>query len=605
MIQVIIDSYTIPQEDIASIPVTDSELSYDDNVVVSTSSVSLNNCSDAYSDTNGVSIFFGTTWLNKPYSIYDTDKKVFIFVGVVKNLEVNDGNRTVKVSAVNYIRELVGKNLVYSSASVTVAEAIYAILSYAGVPSQYINLSSFSQASGYHATNGLYVSISYASTDNKSCISVVSELCKISQCGLYSRDNIIYLSQWTSYNNELGYSVTPDIVAGSFTSSYSNDLFNAYNIAYKNSTAVAYTTGIYSGTSGDSVYNIPNVKVNGSTAVDFKILYTTKAGADFAGTLAMYRYFCPTKMTSFVLPWVYNYLNVGDQIDLTYGDYIREPIELTAVKPDANKRTVEIKGIFRNLPVERKSRDITAPSAPSIFTVLPYTKSAVVKVTDNTEADFDKYKLYFATNNDQWESEFSDNGISPVDYINTLLSVDGFRYMVISGLQIGLPYYYKCSAVDTSTNESSYSSVKMSPFAIGTENKYRCDGDIYTTGIGLSIGNSSNGSVPSDLSLVMYGDGLYGEAFYQCSSIYESFIYKSLNTKFDYFSFAKTGTNGYVQYQIRESADNITWSAWSIPTTLNSTDTVVLTSKYFQFRCLFHSINWSPSEPKLYVTEIQ
>lgn len=457
MIQLYIDNSLIPDNAILSLPNTEQSLGYGDKLIASTSEVVLDNASGMYGDMSPTSIFTGVSWFNLSYVLKDSEFDNIIFSGKIKNIVQNDSGRTVTVTAVNYMQDIFTKVCVYSATNITPADAMLAVLQYAGIPTANINLVSFAGASSLQSTNNFIIDISYTEINKIKCSDILNELCRLSQCSLFTRENVIYVYQWKPYAGEVGYEINK-IVPGSFSTEYSYELFNKYSVVYKNGAGVLYSTGTAPGSTTDNTISFPDKDTKSTASADFRIICVNSTGATYAGNNAVSRMNKPKKIVSFTTSMEYNYINVGEQIDLTYGDYYKEPVDITDLNLDSKSRTIQFKGTFRNLPIEYTPRDTTLPDTTIIIAVSNVT-NVYIRLADTSDPDFDHYNLYFGIDSGNMNTEMCYSGKSPLPLYYLPLDHEGYRYFRVFGLLPEVTYYFKATCVNNIGNESVFSNI--------------------------------------------------------------------------------------------------------------------------------------------------
>jgi hypothetical protein len=607
-----IDSNTIPDGDIKSYPVARNVAEFNNNLIASEMDIVLDNTDGSYSDTNVLSIFYGVNWVDKEVTVYDDKLELYTWKGRIKNLVQDDGNKTLTVKTANYVRDLVDITCVYSGSAITPAAAVYNILTtLIGVPVSYIQYDGFQDAIARQTAGSGTIVITFTADDNKSCMSVIQELLRMSHCVLYSVNNILHLWQWRAWDGVLGTRIGDhELIPGTFKSEYDFMQYNAYSIYWNNGGTATLRSVTKAGTDGEKKFVVPDENVESTTAANYRILLAAQAGADYYGVMAYTRYANPTKKCSFTLDDSMRELAPNEQVDITSGDFVGEPVRLTSVVYDPNNRTVACEGIFLNLPVNVVSRDETPPEAPGIIEVLPLHNGIFVKWTANTETDLLGYRLYLSAGSPgSWNGLMTNLGPSPIDVRNPSLSVDGYCYKEIYELVAGATYYVKATAYDTSFNESEDSNIMAGyalPYTTDNENLYSCDGDLYS-GITLAILNPHSGTVPADgTDFTLYDSDYYDMLYLGPTAIYESLILwngagetvSSIVVK----GFADRVDDIKVQWaEYDPVTDSLgTWSAL-----VSCVGTCILSpgKEYVELRFVFYSTSWSDTDKAL-VTEI-
>lgn len=613
MAQIItIDGNEIPDSDIRLYPVAKNIAEFSTGLMASEMDIVLDNTDSTYSDVNPESIFYGVDWVNKEVTVFDTILNRYTWKGRIKNIIQNDGDRTVTVRTANYVRDLVDVTCVYSASGITPAEAIYEILTdLIGVTDDYIRIGGFDDAIAIQTAAGATISITFTADDNRSCMNVIQELLRISHCILYTVNNILCLWQWREWDGILGTRVDDSvIIPGTFKSEYDFTQYNAYAVYYNNSGVATCLSGTKTGTDGEKKFVVPDENVESTSPADFRILFSSSSGAAWSGQMAYTRYANPTKKCSFVLTDEMRELEPNDQIDLTTGDYVNEPIRLTSVIYDSNARTVACEGIFLNLPVNVVSRDETPPEAPTIVGILPCRCGMLIKWTQNTETDLLGYKLFLSAGSaGSWSGLMTNLGPSPIDVRNPSLSVDGYCYQLVRELAAGTAYYVKMRAYDTSFNESEDSNIVEEhtlPYTTDEENFYSCDGDLYS-GVYLDISNSRGGSVPDDgTDFTLYGSGYYYSLNYGPTAIYESPILwngpESVISSITVKGYADSVDDIKVQWA-EYDPDTDTIGSWSSLVSCVGAAILEPDVEYLMLRFVFYSPSWSDTD-QVIVTEI-
>lgn len=454
---VTINNNVISSGDIRGLPIIRNRVEYDQKLIASEADIIIDNTDDSYSDTNPISIFYGVDWLDKAITVYDDIQEIYTWVGRLKNLVFDHGNRTVKVKTANYVSNLSDVTCVYSASGITPAEAIYDILvDVIGVSTSYINNSSFTDAINMQTAASATIDITFTAEKNTNCLSVVQELMKLSQCVVFTIDNIINCWQWRVYSGAKGYTIKgSDYIPGTLVTDYDTTIYNAYAIKYNNSGTVASATGTQASTDGDKCYTVPNESIESTTPTDYTILATTQTAADWFGAQVLARYQYPSKLCTLQLDYTQNFLKPNDQIDLVVGGYYHEPVRLVETQIDHNNHKISCKGIYLNLPHNYVTRDTEPPDAVQLIDVTGLESGIRARWTVCTESDHLGYYVYVAAGETgEWSTELTNYGKSPVDVKTTSIDGDGYCYIDIYELSSGATYYARVTAYDTSYNES-------------------------------------------------------------------------------------------------------------------------------------------------------
>ena len=598
-----IDDVLIPESDVSQYPMFKNAMTYNRNLIASTMEVVLDNIDDTYSDISTLGIFFSTNWMDKEVTLYDDVPGVYIWIGRIKNIIIDEGAKTTTVESANYVRELVDTTCVYTASGITPADAIYYILNtIVGISDAYIRLAGFEDASNVQTAESALVNIVFGSDDGKNCMGVVQELLRMSQCDLFTIDNIIHLRQWKPWEGMLGTLLEGnDFIKGAFKTEYEYLIYNGFDIKYNNAGTVASATGTQAGTDGDKIFTIPDEQPEAITSTSFRILYANSTGAAWAGVLVMSRYQYPQKWTEFSLDASRKYLRPGDQVDIIYGNYYHEPIEISEVGYSDSDKSVKIKGLFFNLPVNTIARDVVPPVGVELYEVLPLAGGLFLKWTINLDTDLLGYKIYIAAGEPgAWDEENTNLGQSPIEVKNPSISADGYCYQAVYELTAGATYYAKVTAIDTSYNESVDSNILFATPSPSANNLYCLSGFVYS-GLVLDIDNALMGTVPSgymtyaDLDETGYDWDLFITASFQSEELYSE-------SGFSRMQWNSTASTIYIKYA--ESDDGVTWT-WSEEIESWSQSTIDLSGKkYLKYIIIFYSPNWGDTDT-IYITSIE
>lgn len=597
-----IDNNTIAPGDVKEWPKVQNKIEFNRNLIASEADIVLDNTDGTYSDTSPASIFYATNWMDQEVSIYDDTQEIYTWAGRIKNLIVDDTSRTVVVRTANYVRELADTTCVYSRTAVTPAEAVYEILTdVIGMSIAYINNSGFQNAINVQTGGSATIDITFAAADNKNCLAVIQELCRMTQCHLYTVNNIVHFWQWEAYDGAIGTTVkSGDYLPATLKTEYDYTILNAYTIYYNNSGTVAAATGTKSGTNGDKVFAVPDEKIDSTTPADFKIIFKSATGAAWAGALAMTRYQYPTKSCQFTLDNTMNFLEPNNQVDLYFGDYVREPVRLTEIAYDQNAKKLSCKGIFLNLPVNVVSRDIEPPETVQLIEVLPLRNGLFIKWTQSQETDHLGYYIYIASGEPgAWNEEITNLGISPIEVKNPLISPDGYCYQAIYELTAGSTYYVKVTSFDTSYNESDDSNILQAVPLASADNLYCLSGTVYG-GLELDIDNTYIGTVPDGYMTYNDLDGTYDWDLFITASFQSGVHF--CEAGFDSMQWKSTSANVYIK--IAESDDGTTWT-WTEEIDTYTSNIATLTGKpYMKYVIIFYSPSWDNTDT-IYITNIE
>ncbi len=615
-LQVTIYDTSIPDSDI--IQYGKSEISVDFNgaaLIAATMDIVLNDLDKtAYNPLYTGSLFFGVAWYNKWVTIYDNDAGHYMWKGRIKNVESDWGRNELKVTTTNFVQDMIDAVCEYSNDSdKTGAEIIYELLTeHLEIDETYIKYSGFQNAINIQDDNSAYLTVEIEKSDNKSIKSVIEKICRLTVCEFYDDNNIIHIDQYADWNGILGEPIKHKDIQPNTFRFYSDDtyIYNEYKIAYDSGGSIAYVEDEDS--TSQSAYGItrpflePDEKTDAASSSDLLIIYRNSTGATWAGDLVLSKfkntkYFCDFYLVN--KNKRFSYLPVNTQLDLDfYEPFIREPVRIKSRIHDRDAESVFVKAEFLNLPVNKYSRDTTPPSPPEIICAIPNEDGTVIlRWTKNPETDHVGYLLYFTVSPGEWESEFSDLGMSPVDIKNPSMSPDGYCYTEISELSNNTRYFFKMRSYDTSYNESVFSNTVSCVPRDEDDNIYRLTGNIIT-GLTLDITNPTAGTVPDDFTT--YADLDDPGPYDDITAVYVSPILYS-DRGFTYLTYMGAGDPGDIQMQYRTSTDGTTWSAWS--TKQNAIGLGSITpagAKYFQYRAVFYSSYYTDSD-KFYVKSLE
>jgi hypothetical protein len=601
--QLTIDNNAIQAADVKEWPKVTSKLEFNRNLIATECDIVLDNTDGTYSDTSATSIFYATNWMDDEVTIYDDAQEIYTWVGRIKNIIVDDTNRTVVVRTANYVREMADVTCVYTASAITPAEAVYEILTdVIGITDAYINYSGFQDGISVQTAASATVDITFTAEHNKSCMAVIQELLRMTQGHLYTVDNIIHYWQWEAYDGAIGFTVNgSDYIPATLKTEYDYTIYNAYSIYYDAAGTATKAFGTKSGTAGDKVYAIPDELPETTTSSEWRIIFDNSTGAAWAGALAMTRYQYPGKICSFSLDNTMNFLEPNQQADLYFGDYIREPVRINEITYDQNAKKLSCKGQFLNLPVNTVSRDTEPPDNVELAEVLPIANGLFVKWSQSHEVDHLGYYVYLAAGEaGSWNEETTNLGQSPIEVKNPSVSVDGYAYINLYELTAGCNYYVKVNSFDTSYNESDDSNVLFATPLSSADVLYCLSGSIYA-GLTLDILNALSGTVPDgymtfdDLDDSSYDWDLFITAAYQSGDHFSETGFSSITWK-------STSPDIYLKYA--ESDDGTTWT-WSAEIDTYAASTTALSGKkYLKYIIIFYSESWDDTDT-IYIKEIK
>jgi uncharacterized repeat protein (TIGR02543 family) len=534
--------YEIPLEDIKSYPKSDEKitLSNGQSLIASKMDFVLDNTDRTlYDDRYSGSLFYGAAWYNGEALFLDDDGNT-LWKGRIKNLRVDDKSSSLTIESTNLIQDMATTPCVKSNtADKTPAELIYEILtdaSYLNIPTASIDSTSFDAAHAVQDANSCYVNMEFTLAMNVNCLQVFSELCRVTQCSFYTANNIIYINQWEPWGGEIGNVVNHnDVVPGSYSHEYKDDLiFNKTSIVYINGASAARiaendseSIGLY----GARLFAFPEGEKTSTTITDYRIIFRNSTGADWVSGLALTRYGSMKKICSFeiVLESASGQLKLNDQIDLEFDEYAKEPARIIERNLDREKGTIKITAEFLNLPHEYYERDTTPPAPPEVIRAVLYGTTMKIWWSQNTEEDFLGYKVYFTVSPGEWESEFCNKGVSPIDVKNPDIE-DGTCTLELRNFKEGAFYYIKIKSYDDSLNLSEDSNIYFvaACFQEASEylNAYRVDGTIYS-GLYVTLDNPHDGIAPDGFT--RYLDDYYDSLAY--SDLYGEYVSPIISSK--------------------------------------------------------------------------
>ena len=460
----------IDQQYIKRYPISKSSFKMNDqDIIAATMDIELDNTEEnVFSDLYSSGLFFGTDWYNGDVTIYDDEQNIYTWVGRLKNIKESWNDNTIICQSTNYIRDLADTTCNYTSTgNVTPAEHIYNILTDSAmldISDDYINYRGFSDAINIQDSYTAYVNMRFTKEKNKKCLAVVKELCRMCQMNIYTdANNKISLYQYAEWSGVLGYNIKDrDVLEKTYEHEYdTKNIYNDIVIYYENGAGtLSYTTSdsTSQSTFGLRQFLVPDQNVDAATSANNNILFKTLIGAQWAGDLALSRYATIKKKMKVELVGDFKFLELGDQIDLSFGPFIREPCQITSFEHDRNKEKIKIESEFLNTPNEVYSRDTEPPGQVEIISAEAGTNSVSLTWTASAETDHVGYTLYFTVTPGEWESEYCNLGQSPIDIKNPSTD-DGYNILTIYELNAGSVYYFKITSYDTSFNESDDSNI--------------------------------------------------------------------------------------------------------------------------------------------------
>lgn len=467
-----VNNVDLPKEDVLSISQSERTFEFIGQNLISTKiEITLGNIDYKYDDRQGTSGYFeDIVWYNYIVEVYDNFTNLRIWLGRLKAIGVNDSDRTVILTSSDFVQDMADSICVISKENKMASEIIYSIITEVLlIDESYIIQAGFDEA--LTLQDGETLDIDYNAANNISCISVIEELCRISDSYLYQQSNLIAYWQWREYNGNLGYSIkNRDLTPGSYShiaSEENHDIFNSFSIIYDSSGTAIFATGEDEDSQDkygtNKIFNMPNEFVDSTSSSDYKIIFTSESGALSAGNRILNHYKEIKKYVEFTIGDQFNFFILGDLIDMRFSPYVREPIIIISIEENEEERTLLIKGECANYP-EDISLDLTPPDAIELIQIIQQYNQDIAWVffSSSSESDFLRYILYFTSSNGSWYDESITGGISPLNIFSTqVVDYKGDIVYLLNGIETDIPFWYRISCEDTSYNESDFSDVKQ------------------------------------------------------------------------------------------------------------------------------------------------
>lgn len=601
----------IPESDISKRDVINEEIPFDQGFMTAGScDFHLNNVDRSkYDNRIAGTLFYGVAWYNQPATIYDTDLGDYIYKGRIKNIRLSEGGKTIIVETANYVRDLAEIDCEYSASNIAPIEAARQIMQdsdMAAIPDVNMFLGSFSLAKAYNENNDCTVDIDFAKEDNKKCLGVIAELCRIGHCAIYPTNNRFKAWYYQAWSGNLGIPVRDvDCLVGTYEHWFEpGRVYNDAIVKYDNAGAVGeYTADSSSSinTYGRKTWSIPDENV-GDTVADYHIIIDNYDGAKWVADTALTRFVNSPEVFTLTLKEHMLYAKPGEQIDLDFDVFHREPARIVKKEYNPDTREYQIHAEYLNLPVQVYDRDLTPPNAVFIQSVIPLGDNKLAMLfTASTEDDHLGYYLYFATSRGSWRSAICSEGQSYLEVLNPSSTPDGLVFRTLQPLENLHRYYFKIESTDTSYNRSDESNIGTMFAVSSSPNLYRLTGNIIG-GLTLDITNAESGTVPADFTT--YADLDDPGPYDAITAVYVSPILDS-DRGFTYLQYVGIGDAGDIKIQYRTGADGTTWTAWSEKQDavgLGSIDAAG--SKYLQYRAVFYSPSYSDTD-KFYVKSLE
>lgn len=527
---------------------------------------------------------------------------MFLFKGKLKNLETTE--KELILSCANYKQDLANITCVYDNSggsSETPAEIIYNLListTNGNISADDILYKGFQDAISTQTAASVYVICSYTKDDGKSVLDVIGELRRITQCEIYSKNNHIGLYQWSPWAGEVGVEIlSEDLLSGSYRDTFDeSNIFNDYNIIYKDGESVATATGSVTSDFEQKSFLVPPDDISADSLADYKIILASETAATWCGALALQRRQYFKKKCEFSLSYKFSFLNLFDLCRLNFYPFVNEPIQIIKISKDEAKGEIKIQGEFLNVPHEYYDRDETRPGQVELVSVLQIGNGGiVVKWSKSFSSDVAGYLIYATSTKGQWTGEKFNIGVSPIDVKNASMSADGLLYKTIYQFSSGTQYFFKVVAYDSSYNKSEESNIlSCYSYTSSLVNQYYCSGSFFDKLV-LDRLNAIGGAPLTDPPEDVFPAEL--DAVLNYAAAYESgLLYHK-----DGFSYVVVyGTNKiYFQYRVYASGS---FGAWSNPESI-TVGAKVVSGNYIQYRLLFSSAEWTDSD-YCYVKEI-
>lgn len=607
-----INNQLIENKYIKQFPVSSEKITYgDQSLIASQLELYLDNTDQSiFDDRVPGSLFYAVDFYDTLLEIYDTETEKYFWNGLIKKLVLEEANNQIKLTTVNYIKNLAQKNCVYTNASnKTPAQMIYEILTDAdngNVPTTAIVYKGFQNAINIQTAASVYADLTFVESDNKDCLAVISELCNITQCHIFTIDNLIYLYQWEPYTGEVGTSIESRFVnSKSYSHEFDDSMIkNAFSVAYDAAGTVAYSTGsdvTSIAQYGKKLWNVPEDKPDSTTSTDFKILFRSSTAALWAGNLKVSRFKSIRKTMSIDVDDSLKFLNLNDQIDLNFDYFYQEPVRVEEKSNDKENNKITFKGIFLNTPNAVVERDVEPPAVPELYAVIPFKNGVYLKWSQNFEVDYIGNLVFWTESLGSWFTSSSHLGSSPARVPSPTLLPDGYVGCFVGQLTNQLRYYFKVQSYDNSYNYSADSNIMncVPYYTSSGENFYRVDGDIVN-GLILDINNSRNGTPPTGYPT--YGTYNYSGYNYAPCSYYESDEFYNPDG-WSYLRFGVVSSDKIkIKYKTKQTS-SASWSSWSGE--MDALDGIInfTGQQYFKFAVIFYSLLWSDPD-KFYVKEV-
>ena len=324
MIKVYIDKILVPEEDIVDIPVMEEIIELGNELFASSVEIVLNNTEHVYDIRNIYSNFYNKNWRNKLVEIYDNNK--LLIAGKIKGYRLSDTNITIEIS--NVIRDMAETPIIYRNFSnLTWAGNILNIIKdpdIMNLSDNQIIMESFSNAINIQTANSAFGRINYTREHNMTVLPVLNEICRFTQCILYTSQNRIGLYQWVK-NPVISQNLSSsEIIAGSFSITSRSDIINSVSMAYiidNNVGRMKIQDLDLIKKHGLKTFNMPDRKINDDKEIkSYSMIFSSGAGARWAGNQVLDRFQNGILRCSWSTPFGYN-LELNTTVNLDLIDY--------------------------------------------------------------------------------------------------------------------------------------------------------------------------------------------------------------------------------------------------------------------------------------------
>lgn len=562
---ILIDNVPVPESDIINHTIVSAEKTEFNfsNLIAAKASITLNllnECRDKYDDEIEGSLFYGSTWYNTQLDITDVSTGLNIFKGRIRSLKKDDGAGRLTVEAVNFVKDIIDKTCVISlgaSSDKTPSEIIYSILTdVIEIPTTSINAVSFNTATAEQSANSGYIIATYTQENNIKCSTVINEILKLTSSRLYTMNNIIYYSVIPIYEGVPYIQLSEsDILSKSYSTEYNTEnIYNSYRIAYKDTTNVAYavpsSTPDYITYSkslyGTNTFIVPEDNIESTLASDFKILCKTATSANYYGDLATALNHMAKKIVKLSVKKDFGKVILLNQgVDITYRNLVNEPIRITERHLQESKLTLTAE--FMNKPYEAVVRDEIKPDPVTLVSAKCFVDDLIeLQWTPSEDLGLYGYRIEFSRNPSAYTGEYSDQGFSPIFKMATSIDTkNGLCYYQLSGLAEGT-YYFKIRVVDTARNISDDSNI-VEHTVVNITVPSVTPLSYHTTGNMLDGLSFLDGTGQTALSgYTTYDDDTYDDVNYTYAGLYISGLYSNMDD-FDSIRI-KTKTKSTAEY---------------------------------------------------------